>query len=130
MAQYWLQIPVENAKEVVQRYIDNNAATLDGYVGKTVTYQPDCEVIFYGSDMQAFSADTSAIWFGTYIVTSSNNEMSTILAIQDQNTNSLTTFDCSTGVVAGEYPYLMFNRTAGTPSDTNSYFIGYKFDLV
>jgi hypothetical protein len=130
MAQYWLQVPVENAKEVVQRYIDLYNSTLTDYVGKTVSYQSDCEVVFYGADLAAFVPDPNSMYFGTFIVSNPSGEASASIRIQDQATNQLTIIDAGASSIApGHYPYVMFNR-CDSPADANLCFIGYKFDIA
>lgn len=130
MAQYWLQVPVENAKEVVQRYIDKNNATLTDYVGKTVGYQSYCEVVFYGPDLAAFLPDPNGMFFGTFIVSNPSGETSALIQIQDQASNSLTIIDAGSSTLApGHYPYVMFNRI-DSPADANLCFVGYKFEIA
>ena len=130
MAQYWLQVPVENAKEVVQRYIDANTGTLTGYAGMTVSYGQDCEVILYGSDLASFSQDSASIYFGTLIVTGGGGEGSIVMNIRDSASNVITLIDCGASPIsAGQYPYTMFN-TLTPPGDVNTYFVGYKFSIA
>lgn len=129
MAQYWLQVPVENAKEVVQRYIDLNNSTLTDYVGKTVSYQSDCEVVFYGADMASFTPLPNGMYFGTFIVSNPSGETSAQIQIVDQSTNSLMIIDAGASTLApGHYPYVMFNR-CDSPADANLTFVGYKFSI-
>lgn len=130
MAQYWLQVPVENAKEVVQRYIDANSGTLSGYVGKTVSYGQDCEVVLYGSDLASFTSDVTSIYFGTLIVSATGGESGIELLIQDNSTNQIIIISAAgTTITAGQYPYTMFNRITSA-SDPNTYFVGYKFSIA
>ncbi len=46
MSSTWISMPVENAKEVVQRQIQALSGTLTNYTSSTVTYEADCEVYF------------------------------------------------------------------------------------
>lgn len=129
MAQYWLQVPVENAKEVVQRFIDKNNATLTDYVGKTVSYQSYCEVVFYGPDLAAFVNYPGGMYFGTFIVANPSGETSAQIQIQDQSTNNLVIIDAGSSTLApGHYPYVMFNKI-DSPADANLCFVGYKFQI-
>lgn len=130
MAQYWLQVPVENAKEAVQRYIDANTGTLTGYAGMTVSYDQDCEVVLYGGDFAAFSSDVTSIYFGTLIVTGIGSESGIEFTIEDSSTNQLLIISAiASPISAGQYPYTMFNKIS-SPSDVNTYFVGYKFSIA
>jgi hypothetical protein len=129
MAQYWLQTPVENAKEVVQRYIDAYQGGPFTLPATTVTYGPDCEVVLYGTDFASFSLDTSVIYFGTLYVTGTNGEAAANIQIKGSG-SSLLIFDCGSSMInAGQYPYIIFNEV-GAFSDPNAYFVGYKFNLI
>jgi hypothetical protein len=129
MAQYWLQTPVENAKEVVQRYIDAYQGGPFTLPATTVTYGQDCEVVLYGTDFASFSLDTSVIYFGTLYVTGTSGEGSATIQIKGGG-NSLVILDCGSSTInPGQYPYVIFNEV-GSISDTNAYFVGYKFNLI
>jgi hypothetical protein len=131
MAQYWLQIPVENAKEVVQRYVDNYSSFLLDYNGKTISYNESCEVILTADDIMNYSANTNYIYFGTFIITATGGESSLILTLSDNSGNEVTIFNCASGtnVNAGHYPYIMWNRIVQAATDTSCYFVGYKFTI-
>lgn len=125
MAQYWLQTPIENAKEVVQRFIDDNSATLPGLAGTTASYTIQTEVIYYSGFMPSFDANT--IYFGTFYITNPN-EQSIQMVVNDGSSNSITTFDGGYGVAPGQYPSVIWNDYNGLPENP-AYFVGYKFTL-
>ena len=129
MAQYWLQTPIENAKEVVQRFIDDNIATLPGLTGKKVSYTELTEVIYYQSNTPASPYLSNEILFGTWYI--ANAESNAYLSITD-GTNYINTFDPSSGLSpteSGHYPYIIWNYLGFQPNEP-SYFVGYKFKLA
>lgn len=134
MAQYWIQTPVENAREVVQRYIDNNVATLTGYEGYTVTYDPDCEVVLYGGELVSLSYDENIIYYGTMVLPLNSSDAGSFgtLTITDINNNSLNIFDCEyAGMNSGVFPGIIWNYNPYQfNNQTYQYFIGYKFNLI
>lgn len=125
MAQYWLQTPIENAKEVVQRFINDNAVSLPGLVGMTASYTIQTEVIYYSGFMPAFDANT--IYFGTFYITNAN-ELAIQMIVNDGLGNSIGTFDGGNGIAPGQYPSIIWNDYNGVP-ESPGYFVGYKFTL-
>jgi hypothetical protein len=126
MAQYWLQTPIENAKEVVQRFIDDNIALLPYLANKKVEYTTSCEVIYYSGQIpdQPYLADE--ILFGTWYIPKYESSM---LCLISDSSGSLATLDCQLGVDSGAYPYVIWNYLTSLP-ETQSYFVGYKFSLI
>ena len=125
MAQYWIQTPVENAKEVVQRYIDANSGTLTAYAGATVSYDEQCEVLFYGGELSAFPfPNSTVIYFGNLILPNIDNDST--YSIYDGNTEIIT---LTGNKNSGTYKGIIFNicYDIGAP---NSYFVGYKFNIT
>jgi hypothetical protein len=129
MAQYWLQTPIENAKEVVQRYIDDNLVSLPGLTGKLVSYTELTEVIYYSGQIPTDLISSDEIVFGTWYL--ANVEGVLQCFIDDGIGGSVITFDPSTGSSAenGMYPYIIWNKLGGVPN-TPSYFVGYKFKVL
>lgn len=127
MAQYWLQTPIENAKEVVQRFINDNVASLPGLAGKTVSYTYQTEVIFYAGLFPASPYISDEIYFGTFYITS-DPDTSVQMMVTDGLSNNIYTFDAGSGAAAGQYPSIIWNYWNGLP-DTPGYFVGYKFTL-
>ena len=134
MAQYWIQIPVENAKEVVQRKIDElvTAGTLPDYAGYTVSYGQDCEVVLDGNALIANNSAylTNNIFFGTFVANFDNNFGANPDIVDSGNTYIV--FDwMNTPPLAGHYPYIIWNFFELDAFDgTQGYFFGYKFTLT
>lgn len=127
MPQYWIQTPVENAKEVVQRYLDANSGTLTGYVGATVSYDEQCEVILYKNDFNNFGYDLNTLYFGNLVV--GNLEQGIVLSIFDSN-DSISIIDSTgSGMNNAVYKGIIWNNYNGD-SLPNTYFIGYKFNIT
>lgn len=119
-------MPVENAKEVVQRYIDRNTSLTD-WAGKTVSYNSDCEVYFDNNDLQNWSTDRNAIYFG-YIYFPADTtvqETSMILLVTDDS-GSIAAIDTTLFGVSQSFTPIIFNDVNPGPN-SNVYFIGYKF---
>jgi hypothetical protein len=134
MAQYWIQIPVENAKEVVQRKIDelSAAGTITGYDGLTVNYNENCEVVFDGNYLfNNTIEDLNTIYFGTWVANLDNN-FGAILSIKSDDGNNYTILDwLSFPPLSGNYPYVIWNLFYNDAFDgSQGYFFGYKFTLT
>ena len=127
MTQYWIQIPVENAREVVQRKVDELVAAGQwSSVPQTVSYDSECEVIFYGDQLSDWGSyyDRFTIYFGTFVV---NLDQLTTGSIYTEGYN---VFDwASYPPMAGHYPCVIWNDIQGTFDATGGYFAGYKFTL-
>ena len=132
MAQYWIQIPVENAKEVVQRKIDElvTAGTLPDYAGYTVSYDENCEVVLDGNTLsQGIQLQFNNIYFGTWVI-NFDNLFGASIQIVDPNYNPYNTVDFENNPpMAGHYPYIIWNTCNG-PAPERCYFFGYKFTLT
>lgn len=127
MAQYWLQTPIENAKEVVKRFIIDNT-TLTALQGLDVNYTINTEVIFYNLHINTLTFSANTIYFGSFVF--GDADTSGKMTIND-GTNSVTTFDSTTGsgkVLNGLYPYVIWNKVVTKPTSL-CYFVGYKFTL-
>lgn len=126
MAQYWLQTPIENAKEVVQRFIDDNISTFPNYQNKKVTYTENCEVIYYYSILPSDLRASDEILFGTWYLPAYEDNLQAVLS---DTSGSITTLNTGSGFDSGAYPYIIWNYLNDTPN-TLCYFVGYKFKLV
>jgi hypothetical protein len=128
MAQYWLQTPIENAKEVVKRFIIDNP-TLTALQGLDINYTINTEVIFYNLHTGgAPTFNNMTIYFGSFIFGDSTGAMKVTI---NDGSNTVTTMDTSTGtgnVLNGLYPYVIWNKMVSNPSSL-CYFVGYKFTL-
>lgn len=129
MTQYWIEVPVENAKEVVQRKVDE----LSNNGGVVVSYDQNCEVVLYQNEWNNWTDDRDAVWFGTFFVTSSGNNTTAIKLEGNAPINSsLTTVDWANYAPdSGEYHCIMFNTIDSPGPLVNiAYFVGYKFSLT
>lgn len=123
MIQYWIQIPVENAREITERFLYDNLSAYDGY---ELTYQIDTEAVIVDL-ADDFVYDFNSIYFGDIIVDSTETDLS--LAVTD-NITSVLTLTANTNVInSGKYPYVIFNEVFSKPK-SNSYFVGYKFAIA
>lgn len=129
MAQYWLQTPIENAKEVVQRFIDNNPG-LTYWAGKKVEYDLETEVIFYDFASNYPAHDPDIIYFGSLIMACIDSSVQLRL---DDSTATIDTFtvvnNAGLPLDSGVYPYIIWNNVA-SPCNSTAYFVGYKFRVV
>lgn len=128
MTQYWIEVPVENAKEVVQRKIDE----ISSNAGVIVSYDQDCEVVLYQNEWNYWNDDRYSIWFGTFFISSYENTTSTVGISLENSLGSITCFDWANYAPRnGEYPCIMFNSFSNANIlANNAYFVGYKFTLT
>jgi len=127
MSSTWIQMPIENAKEVAQRYIKNKLNLSDSF---TLSYNSDCEVYFTSQDLGALSFDSSVFYVG-YIYCGGPNggeETSLVLGIEDDNSNSAVMLDASAyAIVTTSYP-VIWNGI--NPGSKETIFIGYRFNAT
>lgn len=128
MTQYWIEVPVENAKEVVQRKVDE----ISSNAGVVVSYDEQCEVVLYQNEWNNWSDDRNVVYFGSFFVTANGTSTTTIDISLDNSLGSFTTFDWSNYAPdSGEYPCSMFNAIGSAGTLVNyAYFVGYKFTLT
>jgi hypothetical protein len=132
MAQYWIQTPVENAKEVIQRKIDElvTVGTLPDFAGYTVSYGEDCEVLLDGNVISSGIYDPNAMYFGTFVANFDNN-FPVQIYITDINQFTTVFNWVANPPMAGHYPYIMTNYIEPDGWDgSQGYFFGYKFTLT
>lgn len=122
MIQYWIQIPIENAKEIINRTLSDFSSTLTAYDQYEVSYSETTESIILKLDND-FIYDFNTIYFGEIRVGGNENNLQ--LGLSDINA-SILTFDTLSGIHPGKYPYIIWNEVESLPS-TNCYFYGYKF---
>lgn len=122
MIQYWIQVPIENAREAAERLIHSGTTT--GYDNYELSYAYDTEVVAFYIDTN-FKYDFNSIYFGE--IRLSKLEKGLRLSVSDIN-NALLTMDTSNGTKAGRYPYIIFNEVISQP-DYTCYFHGYKFTI-
>ena len=127
MTQYWIQIPVENAREVVQRKVDELVAAGQwNSIPQTVSYDSECEVIFYGDQLADWASyyDRFTIYFGTFVVNLDQLTSGT-MNIEGYNVLDWNNYP----PMAGHYPCVIWNEISGTFDSISGYFAGYKFTL-
>jgi len=123
MIQYWIQIPVENARETTQRFIEDNLSAYDGY---ELTYKIDTEAVVIDLSND-FVYDFNSIYFGDVVFPV--QEFSLVLSVTDNVTTVGTLNTLSYPIDPGRYPYIIFNEVSSKP-DGNPYFVGYKFTIA
>lgn len=129
MPQYWIQTPVENAKEVVQRYLDANSGTLTDYVNPIVSYDDQCEVVLYNSDLTNFSWNFNTIYFGNFILPISENAGT--IGVGDDTGNYVLVLDILNATYqSGEYKSVIWNLIQDATTLSQLYFVGYKFNIT
>lgn len=123
MIQYWIQTPIENAREATERFLYTGQTP--GYEGYELSYAYDTEAVKFNLD-NTFQYDIKKIYFGEIRLVS--DETSLVVAVSD-SAYDFNTFDCSTATTkAGRYPYVVFNKISANPSG-QAYFHGYKFTI-
>ena len=127
MAQYWLQTPIENAKEVVQRFVDDNSGTLTGLAGKKVGYLETTEIIMYANMIDLNPYLNDEIYFGTWYLAAVDSIQQCVITDGVSMIDTFAPYFSSAD--SGQYPYIIWNQCITTPL-TPSYFVGYRFSLV
>lgn len=122
MAQYWLQTPIENAKEVVQRFIDSNNL----YSSGTVSYDLETEVIFYDFANNFPTLNINVIYFGTFVFGTQESKLE--LAVNGNLNGAPTLWTSNSPIDSGIYPYIIWNEVQSSAL-TSCYFVGYKFTV-
>jgi hypothetical protein len=126
MVNYWIETPIENALEVIQRYLNEPSHALSGWAGKVVNYTPPTEVVFYTYDFNNWVDDYSKIYYGRLYLASDDSFLD--LMVTDGGNNLFTfTFSLSQGK-SGMYDGVIFNSVPSLPSG-NVVFAGYQFNV-
>ena len=124
MTQYWLKTPVENAREIVQRKI--NELGYQYYNNAIVTYDDQCEVIYYTDYLQNYEAsyyDINTIYFGTFVISISGAQLGKI-NIEDYTVSNFSDYP----PMAGKYESVIWNQLI-VWNNPYTYFVGYKFKI-
>jgi hypothetical protein len=124
MIQYWIQIPIENAKETVNRLLADNSSHLTAYQDYEVQYSEETECIIFEID-STFQYDFNTIYFGEIRVPKLESGLE--LTLSDIS-DTLSIFNTASGTQPGKYPYIIFNEVASLPQN-KCYFYGYKFRI-
>ena len=123
MIQYWIKIPVENAREITERFIYDKLSAYDGYE-LTYNVQTEAIVLDLATD---FTFDFHSIYFGDVIISSEDTDLS--LSVSDNISSVLTLTSYTYPIKSGTYPYVIFNEVTSKPI-SNAYFVGYKFTIA
>jgi hypothetical protein len=126
MVQYWIQTPIENALEVVQRFMNDPSHALTGWQGKDIYYEPPTEVVFYPNDINNWQLDSESIYFGNFYFCNDENGWS--ITVGD-GVNDLIVIDTFNTMKAGVYANVIWNNLQGLPFG-NVYFAGYQFKVT
>ena len=129
MSKQFLDVPVENAKELIERLIANATLGLTDYAGATISYDSEIEVILTTVDLTSLSSgDASVIYFGTYVNASDSATSAVSFTITD-GSHDYTMFNGASEVInAGSYDCIVMNKVANNAS--TDYFYGYKFNVT
>jgi len=120
--QYWIQTPIENARETITRFLADNSGTLTAYEDFVPYYNVATETVSFSLKTPP-SYNINTIYFGDIYVPSTETLM--VLSVFD-TLGFIDTIDTTNGVAPGKYPYIIFNDVPSLP-DTDVYFSGYKF---
>jgi hypothetical protein len=121
--QYWIQTPIENARETITRFLNDNTTPLTAYEDFVPYYNVATEVVSFNLKY-APSYDLNTIYFGDVYVP--NTETLMVLSVFDTIGTIETFSSINKGVNSGKYPYIIFNEVTSIP-DKDCYFAGYKF---
>lgn len=122
MIQYWIQTPIENARETVYRFLQDNSGTLTAYEDFVPYYNVATEVVSFNLKNSP-TYNLNYIYFGDVYVP--NTESSMVLSVYD-TLGTVETFNTSFGVNSHKYPYIIFNSVDIGPYN-DCYFSGYRF---
>ena len=127
MSSTWISMPIENAKEVAQRYMRSNLA---GATNAVLSYDPDCEVYLTSRDLQNFTFDSSKCYVGYMYCGGApgNEETGLILVLEDNAFNSITTLDAQSYMIETTMYPVIWNQS-NTPAK-EAVFIGYRFNVT
>jgi hypothetical protein len=120
--QYWIQTPIENARETIIRFLADYSTPLTAYEDFVPYYNVETEVVSFNLN-NAPSYNLNTIYFGDVYVPSTETFM--ILSVYD-TIGTVETFNTTNGAEKGKYPYIIFNEVSNVP-DNDCYFAGYKF---
>lgn len=128
MSSTWISMPIENAKEVAQRYMRSNLA---GATNAVLSYDSDCEVYLTTYDFNNFVFLPGFCYVG-YIYcggASGNEESSLDLSLEDNSNNFRVTLSGSSYAIQTTYYPIVWNKVRAQP-DMETIFIGYRFNVT
>lgn len=122
MIQYWIQTPIENARETVGRFLADNSSTLTAYEDFVPYYNVETEVVSFNLQTPP-TYNINYIYFGDIYVPATENQL--VMTVND-SLGDILTFKTVNGVNKGKYPYIIWNKVDTTPVN-QCYFSGYRF---
>ena len=134
MSSTWIQMPVENAKEVASRFIKelfDNSNINDGPDLKAemyLTYDSECEVYLTMDQIANVRSTYKIVYIGNlYVITDNSLESDLYLGINTGNGNFNTVLAPNMSLTTSSFP-IIFND-CGQASGHHCFFIGYKFNV-
>jgi hypothetical protein len=124
MAKQFLDIPVEVAKELIERVLADPSHNLTDYAGGVVSY--DTEVWLNENDFSFLSASNSVMYFGTFFCGDPSSK--TQVGIYD-SVNPFNTIETVNGLLSHAVLHCcIWNQPVSIL--TGCYFYGYKFNIT
>ncbi len=124
MAKQFLDIPVEGAKDLIERVLADPSHNLTDYAGGTVSYAE--EVWFNETQYGGLPQSTTEMYFGTIVVPDPNSAIQ--LAIYDSSGSYNVLIMSGSLATGSRFDCVIFNETIAAP--TGGYFYGYKFNIT
>jgi hypothetical protein len=126
--------PIDDARDITQRYLQEHASDLPLLSTQVVTYTNPTKVILYRYDLirnNSNTPDYNRIYFGTFVSLAPANEILLTTQIIDPS-GSIQPIDtplaASAQIKNGDYVYEIFNYINAVPAE-ECYFVGYEFTV-
>jgi len=131
MSSTWCDIPVNDAKNIAQSFINNPIHGITGYSDYLVDYDEQTEVLLSYQDIIDFQYDRNYIYAGIiYLANKSNTIFEGQLQLNvSDSVNFWPTFDASAYYQGSSKRFVIWNDISLFPN-TQVFFMGYKFTLV
>ena len=138
MSSTWIDMPVENAKEVAQRWIDFLfSPTVDFIDGpliretSTVIYEQDCEILLDVNRFNSIRDSDGYVYIGYLSVLVDNSLEDNLLLQMSTGNDAITTLDLqSNGSHLFTNVPVIFNSVQAGTIHSGTIFIGYKFKVI
>lgn len=134
MSSTWIQMPVENAKEVAERFIQklfDDTYISDGNDLKDemyLTYDSECEIYMALDQIQAIRSTDKYVYIGNlYVIADNSLEQGLTLNITTGTSFYSTVQAPNISLSTSSFP-VIFNDCSN-PMDHHCFFIGYKFNV-
>ena len=126
--------PIDDARDITQRYLQEHPVDLPLLSTQVVTYTNPTKVILYRYDLSRNNSnppDYNKIYFGTFVSLAPANEILLTTQILDPS-GSIQPIDtpstASAQITKGDYVYEIFNYINAIPAE-ECYFVGYEFTV-